>query len=269
MLRPEDEYTLAHQWIATKDKCAQDQIIGSHLRLVSKIAQGYRGYGMPILDLISEGHMGLLKALENFDPDRGARFSTYALLWIKAHMKDYVIRNWSLVKTGTTAAQKKLFFKLRAKTHAVLDEGQRFLDDEQIVQISKDLNVPEKTVVEMTTRLAGSDYSLNTPISVGEDSDGEWQDWLEDETDSHDMKIAEQDELKKRMMVLKNALHVLKPRELQILQRRRLQEPPHTLEEIGLALNLSRERVRQLEVSAFLKIQKSVRTHVQEKFQGM
>ncbi len=260
MLEAGEEYNLAKRWQETGDVRAKEQIVGSHLRLVSKIAQGYRGYGMPLLDLISEGHIGMMKALEKFDPEKGVRFSTYAMWWVKASMKEYVMRNWSLVKTGTTAAQKKLFFNLRAKRRAMLDEGQRYLNKAQISQIALDLNVPEKTVSEMAKRLAGNDYSLNTPI--GGEAEGQWQDWIEDENENHAEKIARDDEFKKRFGMLETAFEHLKPRELTIMQMRRLSDPPKTLEEIGLKLNLSRERVRQIEMKAFIKVQKNVKQQV-------
>jgi len=262
MLEKEEEYTLAKQWQETGDLRAKEKIIGSHLRLVSKIAQGYRGYGMPLLDLISEGHIGIMKALEKFDPEKGVRFSTYAMWWVRASMKEYVMRNWSLVKTGTTAAQKKLFFNLRSKRRAMLDEGQRYLNEKQIAQIAKDLGVPEKSVAEMAKRLNGNDYSLNTPI--GGEEEGQWQDWIEDEEENHAEQIAHNDEFKKRSEMLESAFQFLKPRELKIMQMRRLEEPPKTLETIGLELNLSRERVRQIEMKAFVKVQKNVRQQVQD-----
>lgn len=260
MLKPHEEYQLAKQWQATQDPQAKERIISAHLRLVSKIAQGYRGYGMPLIDLISEGHIGIMRALEKFDPENGARFSTYAMWWIRASMKDYVMRNWSLVKTGTTAAQKKLFFKLRAKRHELLEEGQRYLNEEQIETIAKEFNVPAKAVAEMAKRLNGNDYSLNTPI--GGEEEGQWLDWIEDENENHAETIAQNDEFKKRSAMLENAFHILKPRELQIMQMRHLEDPAKTLEEIGLELNLSRERVRQIEIAAFVKVQKNVRQQV-------
>lgn len=261
MLEKEEEYILAKRWQDIGDVRAKEKIIGSHLRLVSKIAQGYRGYGMPLLDLISEGHIGIMKALEKFDPEKGVRFSTYAMWWVKASMKEYVMRNWSLVKTGTTAAQKKLFFNLRSKRRTLLEEGQRYLNEEQIAQIAKDLDVPEKTVAEMAKRLNGNDYSLNTPI--GGEEEGQWQDWIEDEEENHAEKIAHNDEFKKRSAMLESAFQLLKPRELKIMQMRRLESPPRTLEVIGLELNLSRERVRQIEMKAFVKVQKNIRQQVQ------
>ncbi|NCP61724.1 MAG: sigma-70 family RNA polymerase sigma factor [Alphaproteobacteria bacterium] len=262
MLKQDEEYTLAKRWQETGDVRAKEKIIASHLRLVSKIAQGYRGYGMPLLDLISEGHIGIMKALEKFDPEKGVRFSTYAMWWVRAAMKEYVMRNWSLVKTGTTAAQKKLFFNLRSKRRAMLEEGQRYLTEEQIAQIAKDLNVPENSVAEMAKRLNGNDYSLNTPI--GGDEEGQWQDWIEDEEENHAEQIAQNDEFKKRSEMLENAFQFLKPRELKIMQMRRLEEPPQTLETIGLELNLSRERVRQIEMKAFVKVQKNVQQQIQD-----
>jgi RNA polymerase sigma-32 factor len=260
MLEAGQEYELAKRWQDSGDVRAKEQIINSHLRLVSKIAQGYRGYGMPLLDLISEGHIGMMKAMDKFDPEKGVRFSTYAMWWVKASMKEYVMRNWSLVKTGTTAAQKKLFFNLRAKRRAMLDEGQRYLTKEQIAQIAEELNVPIKAVSEMAKRLSGNDYSLNTPI--GGEAEGQWQDWLEDENDNQAEQIAQNDEFKKRFGMLENAFEHLKPRELKIMQMRRLADPPKTLEEIGLELNLSRERVRQIEMKAFTKLQKNVKQQV-------
>ena len=263
MLDATEETKLAKAWLDDGDKRAKEKIIGAHLRLVAKIAQGYRGYSMPMLDLISEGHIGLMKALDKFDPDHGVRFSTYAMWWIKASMKEYVMRNWSLVKTGTTAAQKKLFFNLRTIRRKLLKEGQKYLTREQIAYIAKEMNVPEKTVAEMAKRLNGNDYSLNTPI--GGENEGQWMDWLEDETDNQENMVMKNDEYKKRYALLEDAFEHLKPRELQIMQARRLADPPKTLEEIGLELNLSRERVRQIEKKAFLKVQDRVKETLSSK----
>ncbi len=260
MLKADEEIQLAKAWRDNGDEKAKEKIVGAHLRLVAKIAQGYRGYSMPMLDLISEGHVGMMKALDKFDPDQGVRFSTYAMWWIKASMKEYVMRNWSLVKTGTTAAQKKLFFNLRTIRRKLLKEGQKYLTRDQIAYIAEEMNVPEKAVAEMAKRLNGHDYSLNTPI--GGDNEGNWMDWLEDDSDNQETQVVQNDEFTKRFAMLEDAMEHLKPRELHIMQMRRLAEPPKTLEEIGLELNLSRERVRQIEIKAFTKLQKRVKETV-------
>ena len=262
VLSSEEEIQLAKAWKHEGSEAAKEKIVGSHLRLVAKMAQGYRGYSMPLLDLISEGHIGMMKALDKFDPDQGIRFSTYAMWWIKGSMKEYVMRNWSLVKTGTTAAQKKLFFNLRTIRQKMLREGQKYLTRDQISFIAKELNVPEKSVAEMAKRLNGNDYSLNTPI--GGDNEGNWMDWLEDESASQESRVIQSDEFSKRYTLLEGALEHLKPRELQIMQMRRIEDPPKTLQEVSLELNLSRERVRQIEIKAFTKVQKIVKEMVRQ-----
>ncbi len=266
MLAAHEEIELARRWIETGDETAKEKIVGAHLRLIAKIAQGYRGYSMSMLDLISEGHIGMMRAFDKFDPEKGVRFSTYAMWWVKASMRDYVMRNWSLVKTGTTAAQKKLFFNLRTMRSKMLKEGQNYLSKVQINQIAKELNVPVKAVREMAKRMNGNDYSLNSPI--GGDNEGSWQDWLEDETQNHEAEIAQKDEFKKHYHIVEEAFEHLKPRELKVMKLRRLADPPKTLQEISVKLNLSRERIRQIEMKAFLKLQKKVRETVGSNYQG-
>jgi RNA polymerase sigma-32 factor len=258
MLTAEEEYTLATQWKHHSDPRAKKRLIESHLRLISKIAQGYRGYGLPLADLIAEGHIGIMQALRGFDPDKGARFSTYSTHWVRAAIHEYVMRTWSLVKIGTTAAQKKLFFNLRRLKQFYVAQGHENLDPEHITSIAQELKVSEKEVREMDKRLSSADYSLNRV--VGGDSDDEWQDWLADTQECHSEKLAHQEELQKRTALLTQALKSLKPIEQQILKARRLHEPPLTLEQLGIQLNLSRERIRQVEMSAFSKLQKNVRS---------
>ncbi len=258
VLKAEEEFELAKSWHEKKDPKAAEKLIKSHLRLVHKIALGYRGYGMAIQDLIAEGHIGMMQAVHRFDPTKGFRFSTYAMWWIHAAIKDYILKSWSLVKTGTTAAQKKLFFNLRLMKNK-LTGGYDDLTKAQMQEIAEALDVPVEDVAMMEQRLSGGDYSLNSQMSsLGE---GEWVDWLEDQEQDHEQEILYMDELEKRKKMLETAFECLNERELEIFRARRLEEPPKTLEELAQILEISRERVRQIEVEVFHKIQKEVRIH--------
>ncbi|MGE0255002.1 MAG: RNA polymerase sigma factor RpoH [Alphaproteobacteria bacterium] len=257
MLEPEQEFMLAKAWREHGDVEAAHQLVTSHLRLVAKIASGYRGYGLPLAELISEGNVGLMQAVKKFEPDRGFRLATYAMWWIRAAIQEYILHSWSLVKMGTTAAQKKLFFNLRrmkGKLQA-LEEGD--LSPENVKKIATDLQVTEDEVVSMNRRLAAPDNSLNAPVRA--DGEGEWMDWLVDETSSQETQLAEQDEFDKRKGLLARALRALNGRERDILTRRRLADEPVTLEDLSREYGISRERVRQIEVRAFEKLQKSIR----------
>ena len=236
----------------------------SHLRLVAKIAMGYRGYGLPLAEMISEGNVGLMQAVKKFDPDKGFRLATYAMWWIRAAMQEYILHSWSLVKMGTTAAQKKLFFNLRRMKGRLkaLDDGD--LSPENVKKIARELDVSEDDVVSMNRRLAGPDSSLNAPLRADGDGDGEWMDWLVDETESHEIVMAEEDELDKRRAMLSSSLSALNERERHILTERRLKENPVTLEELSQEYGISRERVRQIEVRAFEKLQKAIRNLAKE-----
>ncbi|MRG72441.1 RNA polymerase sigma factor RpoH [Alphaproteobacteria bacterium HT1-32] len=257
MLSLEEEQRLAHAWRDEDDIESAHQLVTSHLRLVAKIAMGYRGYGLPVGELISEGNVGMMQAVKRFDPERGFRLATYAMWWIRASIQEYILHSWSLVKMGTTAAQKKLFFNLRRLKGQMkeIDEGDMSL--ESVESIATKLGVPEKDVVDMNRRLAASDHSLNAPLRI--DGEGEWQDWLVDETDSAETMLAEDDEFGKRKSLLVGAMDVLNDREKHIFVERRLTEEPKTLEDLSQVYGISRERVRQIEVRAFEKIQKSVR----------
>ena len=258
MLEPQEEFMLAKRWREHGDTEAAHKLVTSHLRLVAKIAMGYRGYGLPIGEVISEGNVGLMQAVKRFEPDKGFRLATYAMWWIKAAIQEYILRSWSLVKMGTTANQKKLFFNLRkAKSQiAALDEGD--LRPDQVKQIATKLGVHEQEVIEMNRRLGG-DASLNSPIRADGDGDGEWQDWLVDDSDTQESRLVEEEETKNRRDALKDALAVLNERERRIFEARRLTEDPVTLEELSEEFGVSRERVRQIEVRAFEKVQKAVR----------
>jgi RNA polymerase sigma-32 factor len=260
MLEPQDEYMLAKRWREHGDREAAHRLVTSHLRLVAKIAMGYRGYGLPISEVISEGNVGLMQAVKRFEPDKGFRLATYAMWWIKAAIQEYILRSWSLVKMGTTANQKKLFFNLRkAKSRiSALDEGD--LRPDQVKLIAKRLGVNEQDVIDMNRRLGG-DASLNTPIREEGDS-GEWQDWLVDDHDSQETRLAESEEFDNRKKALNEALSVLNDRERRIFQARRLADEPITLEDLAAEFNVSRERVRQIEVRAFEKVQKAVKNRV-------
>jgi RNA polymerase sigma-32 factor len=258
MLEPQEEYMLAKRYQEHEDRSAAHKLVTSHLRLVAKIAMGYRGYGLPIGEVMSEGNVGLMQAVKKFEPDRGFRLATYAMWWIKAAIQEYILRSWSLVKMGTTANQKRLFFNLRrlkGKIQAI-EEGD--LKPEQVAEIATKLKVSEEEVISMNRRLSG-DASLNAPIRAAEGEAGQWQDWLVDDHDSQEQTLIEQDELETRRALLSNALKVLNDREKRIFEARRLREEPVTLEELSSEFDISRERVRQIEVRAFEKVQDAVR----------
>jgi RNA polymerase sigma-32 factor len=263
MLQPEEELELACRWRATEDEQAAHRLVTSHLRLVAKIAMGYRGYGLPVGELISEGNVGMMQAVKRFDPDRGFRLATYAMWWIRAAIQEYILHSWSLVKMGTTAAQKKLFFNLRRLKGqmAALEEGD--LQPEQVAKIAHTLQVPEQDVVSMNRRLSAPDNSLNAPVRA--DSEGEWQDWLVDDSDNQETVLAESEDMGNRKQLLGDALKTLNERERHILIERRLKDEPTTLEELSQQYNISRERVRQIEVRAFEKLQKSMKQQIVEK----
>ncbi|ABR61444.1 RNA polymerase sigma factor RpoH [Sinorhizobium medicae] len=258
MLEPQEEYMLAKRYQEHDDRKAAHKLVTSHLRLVAKIAMGYRGYGLPIGEVISEGNVGLMQAVKKFEPDRGFRLATYAMWWIKAAIQEYILRSWSLVKMGTTANQKRLFFNLRRLKGRIqaLDEGD--LKPEQVKEIATTLKVSEDEVISMNRRLSG-DASLNAPIKASEGDSGQWQDWLVDENDNQEQILIEQDELDNRRALLANALKVLNDRERRIFEARRLTEDPITLEDLSTEFDISRERVRQIEVRAFEKVQEAVR----------
>jgi RNA polymerase sigma-32 factor len=260
MLEPQEEYMLAKSWREHGDRDAAHRLVTSHLRLVAKIAMGYRGYGLPISEVISEGNVGLMQAVKRFEPEKGFRLATYAMWWIKASIQEYILRSWSLVKMGTTANQKKLFFNLRkAKSKiSALQEGD--LRPDQVQTIAKRLGVTEQDVVDMNRRLGG-DASLNAPIRDDGES-GEWQDWLADDSESQEAVMAEHEELDNRRKALSSALEVLNDRERRIFEARRLADDPVTLEDLAAEFGVSRERVRQIEVRAFEKVQKAVKNRV-------
>ena len=260
MLEPQQEYMFAKRWREHDDRDAAHHLVTSHLRLVAKIAMGYRGYGLPISEVVSEGNVGLMQAVKRFEPEKGFRLATYAMWWIKASIQEYILRSWSLVKMGTTANQKKLFFNLRkAKSKiSALDEGD--LRPDQVAIIAKRLGVTNQDVVDMNRRLGG-DASLNAPIRDDGES-GEWQDWLADDSESQESVMAEHEELDNRRKALSQALGVLNDRERRIFQARRLADEPITLEELAEEFGVSRERVRQIEVRAFEKVQAAVRSGV-------
>jgi RNA polymerase sigma-32 factor len=259
LLEPEQEYMLAKRWVDHQDANAAHQMVTSHLRLAAKIAMGYRGYGLPQAEVISEANVGLMQAVKRFDPEKGFRLATYAMWWIRASIQEYILRSWSLVKLGTTSAQKKLFFNLRkakAKVGA-LEEGD--LRPENVAQIAKDLSVTEAEVVDMNRRLSGSDASLNATVGSDGDSSTQWQDWLEDEDSDQAEAYEEKDELDARRALLVQAMSVLNDREKDVLMQRRLAEDPVTLEELSESYGVSRERIRQIEVRAFEKLQAKMR----------
>jgi RNA polymerase sigma-32 factor len=260
MLEPQEEFMLAKRWREHGDREAAHKLVTSHLRLVAKIAMGYRGYGLPISEVISEGNVGLMQAVKRFEPDKGFRLATYAMWWIKASIQEYILRSWSLVKMGTTANQKKLFFNLRKAKSKISALGEGDLRPDQVQIIAKRLGVTEQDVVDMNRRLGG-DASLNAPIRDDGDS-GEWQDWLADDSDSQESVMAEQEEFDNRRQALSHALGVLNDRERRIFEARRLADDPVTLEELAEEFGVSRERVRQIEVRAFEKVQKAVKNRV-------
>ncbi len=259
MLEPAEEFTLAKSWRDAGDREAAHRLVTSHLRLVAKIAMGYRGYGLPIAEVVSEGNVGLMQAVKRFDPDKGFRLATYAMWWIKAAIQEYILRSWSLVKMGTTANQKKLFFNLRKAKGRIsaLEEGD--LRPDQVSQIATRLGVPEQDVVDMNRRLSG-DTSLNAPLR--EEGEGEWQDWLVDNSPSQETVLVREQEGQNRLTALRDALGVLNPRERRIFEARRLAEDPITLEDLSGEFGVSRERVRQIEVRAFEKVQEAVKRNV-------
>ena len=257
MLEAEQEYMLAKAWREHGETDAAHKLVTSHLRLVAKIAMGYRGYGLPLSELISEGNVGMMQAVKRFDPERGFRLATYAMWWIRASIQEYILHSWSLVKMGTTASQKKLFFNLRKLKSRLKAFDDKDLAPEQVTHIAEELGVPEQDVVSMNQRLAAPDHSLNAPVRI--DGDGEWQDWLEDESESQETLLAESEELQMRRGLLKKAMTTLNERERYILTKRRLSEDPTTLEDLSQEYGISRERVRQIEVRAFEKLQKAIR----------
>ncbi|CUW46500.1 RNA polymerase sigma factor RpoH [Novacetimonas hansenii] len=260
MLSPEEELKLSRLWKEKGDTEAAHKLVTSHLRLVAKIAMGYRGYGLPVGELISEGNIGMMQAVRRFDPERGFRLATYAMWWIRAAIQEYILHSWSLVKIGTTAAQKKLFFNLRRLKGQMqaIDDGD--LQPEQVDKIAKSLGVPEQDVVNMNRRLSAPDHSLNAPLRT--DSEGEWQDWLVDDHDNQEQTLAENEEYSGRKALLANAMQSLNERERHILTERRLKDDPATLEDLSHVYNISRERVRQIEVRAFEKVQNAMKAEV-------
>jgi len=258
MLEKQEEFTLARQWIEKGDTQAAEKMVTSHLRLVAKIAMGYRGYGLPIGEVISEGNVGLMQAVKKFDPEKGFRLSTYAMWWIRAAIQEYVLRSWSLVKMGTTAAQKKLFFNLRRMKGEMkaIEDGD--LKPEHLEQIATKLNVKESEVTDMNRRMSyGGDSSLNVTIG-SEDGNSEWQDWLEDDADSQEDMLGESQEYDARMELLNNAMQILNEREQDIIRKRRLSDSPMTLEDLAGIYGVSRERIRQIESRAFEKLQEAM-----------
>ena len=256
MLDAEEEYMLAKNWKERGNLKAAHKLVTSHLRLVAKIAMGYRGYGLPVNELISEGNIGLMQAVKKFDPDKGFRLATYAMWWIKAAIQEYVLRSWSLVKMGTTTAQKKLFFNLKKIKNQIAPGQEGDLKDNQVKEISQRLNVDSEEVVNMNRRMMGQEKSLNSPIKAGETD--EWQDWLVDEKLDQELLISQQQEFEDRKELLRSAMSILNDREKKILRARRLNENPKTLEELSSKFKISRERVRQIETKAFEKLQKSM-----------
>jgi RNA polymerase sigma-32 factor len=256
MLQPEEEFMLAKRWREHGDREAAHKLVTSHLRLVAKIAMGYRGYGLPVGEVISEGNVGLMQAVKRFEPDKGFRLATYAMWWIKASIQEFILRSWSLVKMGTTASQKKLFFNLRKVKGQIqaLEEGD--LRPDQVAEISKRLGVPQEDVISMNRRLSG-DASLNAPVRV--DAEGEWQDWLVDEGPNQEATLAQDEESSMRHDMLTEAMEKLNDRERRVFEARRLRDDPVTLEDLSQEFGVSRERIRQIEVRAFEKVQKAVK----------
>ena len=266
VLTPEQEYMLAKRYREHEDPDAAAQLVTSHLRLVAKIAMGYRGYGLPVSDLISEGNVGLMQGVKKFEPDRGFRLATYAMWWIKASIQEFILRSWSLVKMGTTAAQKKLFFNLRRMKKQLEAYEDSDLHPDDVAKIAKDLGVPEQEVINMNRRMMmGGDGSLNVPMRGGEEGSGEWQDWLTDDRPLQDVVVADAEEAEVRREMLVEAMDSLNDREKHILTERRLTENPQTLEELSQVYDVSRERIRQIEVRAFEKLQKKMRELAAEK----
>jgi RNA polymerase sigma-32 factor len=263
LLAPEEEYMLAKRWKEHEDPDAARQLVTSHLRLVAKIAMGYRGYGLPLSEVVAEGNVGLMQAVKRFEPDKGFRLATYAMWWIRAAIQEYILRSWSLVKMGTTAAQKKLFFNLRKAKNKIsaIEEGD--LTPEHTAEIARQLAVPEQEVTNMNRRLSGGDTSLNAPMRA--DGESEWQDWLADDTMDQETRLAEAEEMGERHDLLSNAMDELSERERDIIEARRLRDEPATLEELSQKYGVSRERVRQIEVRAFEKLQQQMKKSLAEK----
>ncbi|TCD15423.1 RNA polymerase sigma factor RpoH [Oricola cellulosilytica] len=268
MLQPQEEYMLAKRYQEHDDPDAAHRLVTSHLRLVAKIAMGYRGYGLPIGEVISEGNVGLMQAVKRFEPERGFRLATYAMWWIKASIQEYILRSWSLVKMGTTANQKRLFFNLRKAKNKIQALGDSDLNPEQVQQIATELQVSEEEVLSMNQRMAG-DASLNAPIKATDGESGQWQDWLVDESDSQEKMLIDEDEREQRSALLYDAMDVLNDREKRIFQARRLSEDPLTLEELSGEFDISRERVRQIEVRAFEKVQDAVKAAALEQTKAL
>ena len=256
MLDAEEEYMLAKNWKDSGNLKSAHKLVTSHLRLVAKIAMGYRGYGLPVNELISEGNIGLMQAVKKFDPDKGFRLTTYAMWWIKAAIQEYVLRSWSLVKMGTTTAQKKLFFNLKKIKNQIAPGQEGDLRDEHVSEISKRLNVESHEVVNMNRRMMGQEKSLNAPIKTGEDD--QWQDWLVDENLDQELLVSQKQEYDEKKELLHEAIKILNDREKEIIQERRLTDNPKTLEELSKKYKISRERIRQIETKAFEKLQKSM-----------
>ena len=263
LLAPEEEYMFAKRWKEHEDPEAAKKLVTSHLRLVAKIAMGYRGYGLPISEIVAEGNVGLMQAVKRFEPDKGFRLATYAMWWIRASIQEYILRSWSLVKMGTTAAQKKLFFNLRKAKNKIdaIEEGD--LSPENVKEIARQLGVRENEVVDMNRRLSGPDSSLNTPLRA--ESESEWQDWLQDDTLDQETVLADSEELDERKGLLNSAMSVLTEREREIIEARRLRDEPETLEDLSQKFGISRERVRQIEMKAFDKLQEAMKTAMTEK----
>jgi RNA polymerase sigma-32 factor len=263
LLEPEEEYMFAKAWREHEDPEAARRLVTSHLRLVAKIAMGYRGYGLPLSEVVAEGNVGLMQAVKRFEPDKGFRLATYAMWWIRAAIQEYILRSWSLVKMGTTAAQKKLFFNLRKAKNKIsaIEEGD--LTPEHTKEIARQLAVPEEEVTNMNRRLSGGDSSLNAPMRA--DGESEWQDWLADDTMDQETRLAEAEEMGERHNLLSNAMGELSERERDIIEARRLRDDPATLEELSQKYGVSRERVRQIEVRAFEKLQQQMKATLAQK----
>ncbi|WP_420559453.1 RNA polymerase sigma factor RpoH [Tepidicaulis sp.] len=268
MLEPQEEYMLAKRWKEHDDSEAAHKLVTSHLRLVAKIAMGYRGYGLPTAEVISEGNVGLMQAVKRFDPEKGFRLSTYAMWWIRASIQEYILRSWSLVKIGTTAAQKKLFFNLRKMKGQLKAFEEGDLNPETVTTIADRLGVTTDDVISMNRRLAGPDNSLNAPLRQDGEQSGEWQDWLVDDEADQEVRLGDNEELEQRRSMLQMAMQSLNEREMHILTERRLKDEPATLEELSQEYGISRERVRQIEVRAFEKLQKAMRDSMKEQVQA-
>jgi len=266
LLAPEEEYMFAKRWKEHEDPDAAKKLVTSHLRLVAKIAMGYRGYGLPISEIVAEGNVGLMQAVKRFEPDKGFRLATYAMWWIRASIQEYILRSWSLVKMGTTAAQKKLFFNLRKAKNKIdaIEEGD--LSPENVKEIARQLGVRENEVVDMNRRLSGPDSSLNTPLRA--ESESEWQDWLQDDSLDQETVLADSEELDERKGLLATAMATLTEREREIIEARRLRDEPETLEDLSQRFGISRERVRQIEMKAFERLQQAMKTAMAEKREG-